>query len=266
MNPQKWKMSAACAAPARRANRSPAVNLILFETAAEAALLAPGDPRAVHIREVLRMRPGDVLFVGAVNGPRGKATIVADGPEGLRLDVVWEPKIEPSLPFHIVVGLPRPQTARDLLREGAAFGVAALHFFSAEKGEPSYARSSLWKSDEWSRRLREGAAQAFATSVPAVVRHDSLAACLENLAASAPPQAVRLALDVYEGSDSLSALAPADGPVVLALGAERGWSADERTQLRRVGFALARLGPRVLRVETALVAGLSVLLARRGIY
>ncbi|MGA2053215.1 MAG: hypothetical protein ABSH19_07885, partial [Opitutales bacterium] len=84
------------------------VNLILFETMADAALLAPGDPRAVHIREVLRMRPGHTLFVGAVNGPRGQATIVADGPEGLRLDVAWESMIEPPQPFHIVVGLPRP--------------------------------------------------------------------------------------------------------------------------------------------------------------
>jgi RsmE family RNA methyltransferase len=160
--------------------------------------------------------------------------------------------------------MPRPQTARDLLREGAAFGIAALHFFNAEKGEPSYAGSSLWKSGEWQQRLREGAAQAFATRVPEVARHDSLAACIRNLNTEAPPAAPRLALDVYEAGAPLSQLAPAAGAVVLALGPERGWSPAERTQLRAAGFALAHLGPRVLRVETALVAGLSVLLARRG--
>jgi RsmE family RNA methyltransferase len=240
-----------------------AVNLILFETTADASRLAPGDPRAVHIREVLRLKPGDVLFVGAVNGPRGKATLLADGPEGLRLDVAWETHTEPPRPFHVLVGMSRPQTARDLLREGAAFGVAALHFFNAEKGEPSYAGSTLWKSGEWQQRLREGAAQAFATHVPAVMRHASLAACIQILNTEAPA-APRLALDVYEAGAPLSQLAPAAGPVVLALGPERGWSQDERAQLRAAGFALAHLGPRVLRVETALVAGLSVLLARRG--
>jgi len=242
----------------------PAVNLILFETTADASRLAPDDPRTVHIRDVLRLKPGDVLFVGAVNGPRGKATLLADGPDGLRLDVAWETRIEPPRPFHVLVGMSRPQTARDLLREGAAFGVAALHFFNAEKGEPSYADSTLWKSGEWQQRLREGAAQAFATHVPAVARHDSLAACIQNLNTEIPAAVPRLALDVYEAGAPLSQLAPAAGPVVLALGSERGWSPAERTQLRAAGFALAHLGPRVLRVETALVAGLSVLLARSG--
>ncbi len=240
------------------------MNLILFETTADATRLASGDPRAVHIREVLRMRPGDVLFVGAVNGPRGKATILSDDAAGLRLDVAWEPVIEPPRPFHILVGLPRPQTARDLLREGAAFGIAALHFFTAEKGEPSYAHSSLWQTGEWQQRLRDGAAQAFATSVPAVAHHATLAACIQNLDTDAPPAAPRLALDVYEAGAPLSQLAPAAGPVVLALGPERGWSPDERAQLRAARFTLAHLGSRVLRVETALVAALSVLLARRG--
>jgi RsmE family RNA methyltransferase len=252
-------------APAFRAG-PPFVNLILFESAAEAARLAPDDPRAVHIRDVLRLRPGAVLFVGAVNGPRGKATILADGPEGLLLDVAWEPTVEPLLPIHVLVGLPRPQTARDLLREGAALGVSALHFFSAGKGEPSYAQSSLWQTDEWSRRLREGAAQAFTTGIPEVFHHASLAACLAALPAANAPSPVRLALDVYEGSAPLSTLSPPHGPVILALGAERGWTAGERSELRGTGFTLASLGARVLRVETALIAAVGVLLARRGIY
>jgi RsmE family RNA methyltransferase len=240
------------------------MNLILFATAADAARLAPGDARARHIREVLRMTVGDQLFVGVANGPRGKASISSDDANGMRLEVNWEDKTEPPRPFWILVGLPRPQTARDVLREAASFGITALHFFNAEKGEPSYADSTLWKSDEWQQRLREGAAQAFATNIPAVVRHDSLTQALAALATAAPPNAARIALDVYEASAPLSQFAPATGPVVLALGAERGWSAAERNLLRAANFPLAHLGPRVLRTETALIASLSVLLAKRG--
>jgi RsmE family RNA methyltransferase len=240
------------------------MNLVLFETATEAANLAPGDPRARHIREVLRMRPGDELFVGVVNGPRGRAVIAADGSDGLRLVITWEGPVDPPRPFWILAGMPRPQTARDLLREAATFGVAALHFFNAEKGEPSYAQSTLWKTDEWKQRLREGAAQAFATGVPEVAQHESLREAVENIIGAAPKNCARLALDVYEAGAPLSQLAPADGPVVLALGAERGWSAGEREILREYKFSLAHLGARVLRTETALIAGLSVLLARRA--
>jgi len=237
------------------------VNLVLFETAAQAACLVADDPRAAHIRDVLRMRPGDKLFVGVVNGPRGQATIADDGPAGMKLDIVWEKTTEPLRPITVLVGRPRPQTARDLLREAASFGVAALHFFGAEKGEASYASSTLWSSGEWAQRLREGAAQAFATGIPTVEQHASLAAALEKIAEAS---GARLALDVYEGTAPLSALVPASGPVILALGAERGWAAAERTALRAAGFALGHLGQRVLRTETALVAGLSVVLARRG--
>ena len=240
------------------------MNLILFETAADAAHLAPGDARTRHIREVLRMTPGDELFVGVVNGPRGRATLADDVGGGLRLAVQWEDKIDPPRPFWILAGMPRPQTARDLLREAATMGVTALHFFNAEKGEPSYAQSTLWSSDEWRQRLREGAAQAFATTVPAVARHESLREALETLLAAAPGDSTRLALDVYEAGAPLSHFAPAAGSVVLALGAERGWSAGERDILRASQFQLAHLGPRVLRSETALIAGLSVLLAKRG--
>ncbi|HVU38892.1 MAG TPA: RsmE family RNA methyltransferase [Opitutales bacterium] len=242
------------------------MNLVLFETTAEAARLDCADARARHIRDVLRMKPGDKLFVGVVNGPRGQAVIAEDGPDGMRLEITWEDKAEPPRPIFILTGLPRPQTARDVLRESAAFGVSALHFFNVEKGEPSYANSSLWKTDEWKQRLREGAAQAFATSIPEVAVHDSLRTALEKIAVAVPENAVRLALDVYEAGAPLSKLAPATGAVVLALGAERGWSAGERQDLRGAGFALAQLGPRVLRTETALVAGLSVLLARQGVF
>ncbi len=210
------------------------------------------------------MKTGDELFVGVVNGPRGKATIADDNAAGLSLKIIWEPAIEPRRSIYVLAGTPRPQTARDILREAATFGVTALHFYHAEKGELSYGDSTLWKSDEWKQRLREGAAQAFATHVPEVMRHESLGQAMDKLSDTAPNNSARLALDVYEGTAPLSQLAPAEGPVILALGAERGWSAQERILLRESGFKLAHLGPRVLRTETALVAGLSVLLARRG--
>ncbi len=240
------------------------MNLILFETAAEAGHLSSVDPRARHIRGVLRMKPGDQLFVGVVNGPRGRAIIAEDSTEGLRLDIKWEEKIEPPRPIYVLVGMPRPQTARDVLREAATFGITALHFFNVEKGEPSYTNSSLWKTDEWRQRLREGAAQAFATSIPEVGLHESLASALAKVTTTTPKDAGCVALDVYEGEGPLSQIAADSGPVVLALGAERGWAALERKQLREAGFALAHLGSRVLRTETAMVTGLSVLLAKRG--
>ena len=43
------------------------------------------------------------------------------------------------------------------------------------------------------------------------------------------------------------------------MGPERGWSANERDQLRDNQFELCDLGSRVLRVETAVVAAIGIL-------
>lgn len=148
--------------------------------------------------------------------------------------------------------MPRPQTARKILNEATSLGVSSIRFFPSEKGEASYAASSLWKTPEWRRHLIEGAAQAFDTRLPEVVHASGLAALTDAL----PAGCVKIALDNYEATRRL---APAGArPLALAFGPERGWSAAERDILRAQGFGLAHLGVRVLRTETAVVAAVAV--------
>ena len=55
-------------------------------------------------------------------------------------------------------------------------------------------------------------------------------------------------------------------PVCLAIGPERGWSGKDRDLLRTAGFELVSLNERVLRVETAVTVGLTLVLAKLGVY
>ena len=50
----------------------------------------------------------------------------------------------------------------------------------------------------------------------------------------------------------------------LAIGPEGGWSESDRAALQAAGFTGARLGPRVLRTETAGMAAIAALQARAG--
>jgi RsmE family RNA methyltransferase len=180
---------------------------------------------------------------------------------GLQLDFAWGSP-PPSLPpLTLLVGLARPQTARKILQEATTLGVAALHFVRTERAEPQYAQSSLWSSGEWRDHLRAGAAQAFTTQLPRVTWDADLAAHV----AAGSPGARRLALDNYEATAPLGAWRLGLGePCVLAIGPERGWGPRDRDGLRAAGFALAHLGPRVLRSETAVVAALAILRADLG--
>jgi 16S rRNA (uracil1498-N3)-methyltransferase len=228
------------------------VNLILFEAGEMDSPLPRADPRAVHIEKVLKRREGDLLDAGVVNGPRGKAAVLSIGSESIVLRFTQTAEPEPADPIHLVIALPRPQTARKILNGAASLGVATIRFFPSEKGEPGYASSTLWSSGEWRRHLLDGAAQAFDTRLPEIFHDSGLA---ESVAAL-PPGCPGMALDNYEASRRLGA--SASRPLALAFGPERGWSAAERDLLREKGFALAHLGTRVLRTETAVVAALAI--------
>jgi 16S rRNA (uracil1498-N3)-methyltransferase len=212
--------------------------------------------------EVLRRRPGDTFDAGVINGPRGKGTLVAVEKDALILSFAWGEPPRPLAPIRLLVGLPRPQTARDILREGASLGVAAMDFVRTERGEPSYAQSSLWSSREWETLLVTGAAQAFCTQLPEVRYGHTLAEAVAAL----PADCTRVALDNYESPEALGRVPlPAGKEVVLALGAERGWTAAERSLLLQRGFLFAHLGERVLRTETACIAAVAVLKTRLGL-
>lgn len=239
------------------------MNLILFEPAELTAPLPRTDPRAEHILKVLRRQPGDTFDVGLVDGPLGKGTFAAVSAEALTLTFTWGPPPAPADPITLLLGLPRPQTARDILRDAATLGVGALHFVATERSDPNYASATLWSSGEWRRHCLAGAAQAFATRLPAVTSDRTLATALAALPATATQ---RLALDNYEATAPLGEChLIGDTSVVLALGPERGWGPADRAALRAHGFTLVHLGARVLRSETAVIAALTLVRAKLGL-
>jgi RsmE family RNA methyltransferase len=249
------------------------LNLVLFQSAELNAPLPRTDPRAAHILGVLRRAEGDTFDAGTVNGPRGKATVSAITPDALTLTFAWDAPPPPLPPTTLLIGLPRPQTARDILRDATTLGATCIHFVATERADPNYATSTLWTSGEWRRHCLAGAAQAFDTRIPEVTWTHTLASALATLPAPATryapnataSPATRYALDNYEApaplrvchllSDKLSD--ETDG-LVLAFGPERGFGPADRAGLRAAGFALAHLGTRVLRVETAVVAALAI--------
>ena len=237
------------------------MNLVLFEAAETTRPLPRADRRARHILEVLRRAPGDTFDAGLIDGPRGKATVASIAEHEIGLAFAWGAPPPPRPRLALIVGLPRPQTARDVLRDATTLGATELHFVRTEKSDAGYAQSTLWSSGEWRRHVIAGAEQAFDPALPAVTFSRSLAAAISALPASDS----RIALDNYESATLLSAQPDFASGITLAVGAERGWSAAERDALRAHGFALAHLGARVLRTETACLAALSIIRARLGL-
>ncbi|RKX34525.1 MAG: 16S rRNA (uracil(1498)-N(3))-methyltransferase [Verrucomicrobia bacterium] len=237
------------------------MNLILFELGEFDKLLPLNDPRVIHILEVLRRKPGQDFDAGVIDGPQGKAHYREKTGAGLVL--VFDP-VSPTPdpePITLLIGHPRPQTARRILREASAIGVGTIHFHLTSRGDPGYARSTLWSSGEYRRHLIAGTEQAFSTRLPGISHGRTLNEVLTGLG----DLPTRLALDNYEAEARLVDAPLAGIPAALAVGSERGWTGSERDVLRQAGFRLVDLGSRVLRAETAMVAGLAILRARFGL-
>jgi len=238
------------------------LNIILFENTEVEHPLARADARARHVIEVLRLKEGDTFDAGLIDGPLGKGTLISEDDAFLSLSFEWTKPSPPLYPIHLLIGLPRPQTSRDILRDLTTLGVAAIDFVRSEKGESSYADSVLWKSDEWRKCVINGATQAFSTYLPKITHRKSLAEALANLTANT----TKVALDNYEAPGSLTEFyLPPLQPVTVAIGSERGWSASERSALRAAAFDFAHLGTRVLRTETACVAAVTLVRSKLGL-
>ncbi len=234
------------------------MNIVLFESSERAGPLPREDERAKHILEVLGRKVGEAFDAGIIDGPRGRATVT--GVDDVGLSFQFE-ETDPGLelyPIDLIVGLSRPQTNRKILQEATSIGARSIHFVVTERGEPSYATSKLWTTGEWRRHLVAGAAQAFSTRLPEVRFGESLADALARVGG----ESGKIALDNYEAPEHLMDADAGDLSIVLAVGSERGWTSPERALLRESGFALAHLGERPLRTETAASVGLGIL-ARR---
>jgi 16S rRNA (uracil1498-N3)-methyltransferase len=233
------------------------MNLVLFREEELGLLLPTSDPRAIHIRRVLRFGEGDSFDGGVINGMKGKVKILAIRDEGLELGFALDETPEPLFPVTLAVGMPRPQTVKKLLREATALGASRIVFLRTAKSEPAYSLSGLWKNGEYESCLIEGAGQAFSTLLPRVDVVKNIHALAGSIG-----NCDRIALDNYEAVIDLKDYAVAASECALAIGPERGWSGDERQALADNGFTLARLGKRVLRTETACIAGLAIVLAK----
>jgi RsmE family RNA methyltransferase len=230
--------------------------LVLITPDEAAAGLQADDDRARHLRETVSLSVGGTFHVGIENGLRGIATITTLTPR-LTFAVAWEKSPQARLPLTVLVGLPRPQTAKKVLHDLASLGAARIIFFESAKGDPGYLTSSLWKDGEWREHVVKGTEQACSTLVPEVTRVGSLAEAVALVA----PDAWKLALDPYEATGAPE-LSVAAASAVLAIGPERGFAEAERTTLRAAGFGFAHLGDRILRVEAAALVGGALMLAQ----
>lgn len=245
------------------------MNIILFSDQELGLPLDCKDTRYQHIVRILHKKQNDEFEAGVINGKAGKAVITSLTKDELFFDFIPQQEKNPLFPVILIVGFPRPIQLKRLLRDVSSLGVQQIHLTGTELGEKSYLRSTLVERGAAEQGLLDGSVQAKSTFIPELFMHEGLKSCIqsvESVISSKSQNAVeKILLDNVKPENRLSDLAIEkkfeNRLVVLAVGSERGWTDKERQMFRDYGFSVCGLGERVLRTETAVVTGVSLVLA-----
>nr|WP_216627542.1 16S rRNA (uracil(1498)-N(3))-methyltransferase [Corallococcus exercitus] len=232
----------------------PTVNLLLlfdedFQPDGTARLTGR---RAQHAREVLKAEPGESLRVGRLDGPTGTGEVLENAPGLLHLRVTLTDAPPPRAGVDLLLAIPRPKALKKVLPAVASLGVDRVVLVNAARVEKSYFDSKVLNEAFVRELLHQGLEQARDTRAPEVLIRERFRPFVED------------ELDTVFGTDALRLLPhpPASQPlqargvasarrVVLAIGPDGGWVPFEAQLLEAHGFQPFSLGPRILRVETA---------------
>lgn len=204
--------------------------------------------RLEHVREVHRATEGESLAVGLVDGSIGKGTVERIDGDALEMSVVLTDDPPPPLPLTLILALPRPKVLNRVIVAATSLGIGRIHLVNAWRVEKSYWETPRLAGENLRAQMILGLEQGRDTRMPRLETHRFFREFAEE----------RLS-PIAEGSRKLVAhpRAPESCPsavqdsVTLAIGPEGGWIEAELGSFERAGFAAVSLGPRILRVETA---------------
>lgn len=197
-------------------------------------------------RKVLRLAVGAQVAILPGDGRLIRCRLEQTGARPL--EVLW-PDTEAKRALTIALGIPKPDKLDESVRVAAELGVSEMWFFPADR---TVVRWDEQKRAQRLRRLnhiaREACEVCFRVRLPRLRFETSLEAVLAarpDAQVLSEVEAVVRTLD-FEGDDA-----------TLVIGPEGGWSPQE---VARIGDRAVTLGPRVLRVDTAVAAACALAL------
>ena len=217
---------------------------------------------AYHVARVLRMREGAplILFDGSGGEYQAEITRVDGDAVTAKLMNQTPGTAESPLKVTLVQGVSRSERMDWTLQKATELGATAIApVLSARSVVRLDEKQAAKKQAHWQAIVIGACEQCGRTRVPKVATPVSL----RNYFASVKKEGLRLVLSP-SAPGSLAGLASLPTKVELLIGPEGGLDDDELNAARTSGFTPVRLGPRVLRTETAAVVALSVLQALWG--
>jgi 16S rRNA (uracil1498-N3)-methyltransferase len=236
----------------------------------DAALHAGGEielPRdsVDHLVKVLRLGVGARITLFNGRGGEYAATLSRLERRGATAAVLAHDPIERESPLAITLmqAVTRGEKMDWVLQKSTELGVAAIQPIEAARSVVQLdADRAEKRRAHWHGILRSACEQCGRNRLPRMLAPTNLDDACREFAREAP-DALRLTLEPNAAaaldSAALAHHALSARSVAILIGPEGGWSEAELQSAASAGFTGMRLGPRVLRTETAAIAALTAI-------
>ena len=232
-----------------------------LELHAGAEVLLP-PAASTHLLRVLRLKAGAALTLFNGQGGEFAAELASAERSGARVLVGAASAIERESPLHLTLlqGVARGERMDFIVQKATELGVQRIVPLSCEFSVVRLDEASLRRRVEHWRSVAVAACeQCGRNRLPQI----ETIMPLDEACGSGADEALKLVL-VPQAPATLKMLSTAPRPAVLLVGPEGGLSGREQLLAQRHGFQACRLGPRILRTETAPLAAQAALQALAG--
>ncbi|MGB5834979.1 MAG: 16S rRNA (uracil(1498)-N(3))-methyltransferase [Thiohalocapsa sp.] len=227
----------------------------------EGRLLTLEAPASRHLALVLRLGAGDelILFNGDGQDYRAYIEVLARDGARIRIGEPGEQELSATLRITLALGVSKGERMDFALQKAVELGVCALQPLFTERSVVRLRDDRLRKRvQHWGGIIVAACEQSGRRRLPTIADPLRYSDWLEQ----APRTG--LLLD-HRSSRPLTALAAPTGDcLTLLVGPEGGLAQCERDAAARRGFVGVRLGPRVMRTETAPLAAIAAIQALWG--
>ncbi|MCB1649468.1 MAG: 16S rRNA (uracil(1498)-N(3))-methyltransferase [Pseudomonadales bacterium] len=230
---------------------------------AEGNTLPLNDDTAHYLGKVLRVRPGDTLSLFNAEHGEFLASIVSVDKKHVTVQLGERIPCaaDPSLPIHLGLGLSRGERMDYAIQKATEAGVSGITPLLTQRCEVKLRNERMeTRLQHWQRIAISASEQCGRCAVPVIHAPETLESWLQRT-----HEGLRFVLD-HRATRALSGHEDAPASITLLIGPEGGLSEDEVEQANTAGFHSLRLGPRVLRTETAPVIAIALLQQRWGDY
>lgn len=218
---------------------------------------------AAHIARSLRMQVGEELTLCTPDGRRHACAITAVTREEVTVRILSSTvcEQEPSVRISLYVALMKGDKLDDVIQKAVELGVHDITpFLSARCISRPDQKSLVKKQQRWQKIADNAASQSRRGVIPQV------RPCMDIAEIPTAVKGCEQAIVFYEcGGEPLRDLIPANtASLALITGAEGGFEQAEIDALKAAGVAVATLGRRILRAQTAPVAALCAAMLLTG--